>query len=360
MSSTSKEHHQSWGFTLALLPVFLLWVDLQLPFAFLLITLFFVALPGLRLIFPIDYSPPAETACLSKTLEMVLIGLPFAFSVLWIGTMLLMPAITPLVRSNSSATISVFLSVWVASSLTMPCLHELIHRKNSWHVLAGRILGAMGGLFYFIEEHKSHHFRSGGGQDYDAALVHDSVYQFALATQAHGFRLAWEWELAAQVRGNRSVYSNRIVWTGMITLGMLSWFTFWQGLVGFVFYVLLVVLTNFSLRAITFIQHWGLKTVPLTKGDVAVSWVSNCIFQSWIIFNLALHNDHHQHVNRPYYTLRSSPEQLTLPVTYPTAFLLSLAPVYFKKIMQKRLNLWLDSHDKGTTPNQTEICISPR
>lgn len=360
MSSSPKEHKQGWGFTLALLPVLLLWVDLQLQIAFLLVTLFFIVLPALRLIFPIDYKPLAENACLSKSLEKVLIGLPIAYSVLWIGTILLMPAITPLVRSSSISTFSVFLSVWVASSLTISCLHELTHRKDSRHVFAGRVLGAMGGLFYFAEEHKSHHLRSCGGQDYDAALEHESVYQHALATFTHGFKLAWEWELAAQVRANRSTYTNRILWTGMITLAMLGWFTFLQGLAGFVFYVLLIVSTNFSLRAITYIQHWGLRTVPLSKGDVAVSWVSNCVYQSWVIFNLALHTDHHQHVNRPYYALRSSPEQLTLPVTYPTAFLLSLAPGYFKKVMHQRLNIWLASNDKGITPKLQENCVRPR
>ena len=358
--TNSKAHQQAWGFTLALTPMVLMWIDFQLPFAFLLLTLFFVVLPTVRIVLPIDYKPLGLNASLSKPLEIVLIGLPLVFSVLWIGSMLVMPAMTPLVRSNGISTVLVFLSVWVASSLTLPCLHELIHRRNSWHVFVGRILGALGGIFYFVEEHKNHHILSGGGQDYDAALEHENVYQHALAAQAHGFKLACEWELAAQVRGNRSAYSNRIFWTGMITLFMLAWFTFWQGLAGFVFYVLLVVSTNFTLRAITYIQHWGLRTVPLSKGDVAVSWVSNCIFQSWIIFNLALHNDHHQHINRPYYALRSSPEQLTLPVTYPIAFLLSLVPFYYRKVMGKRLNSWLELHDKGTKPNQRESCLNLR
>jgi alkane 1-monooxygenase len=360
MTDNSKEVHQGWGFTLALAPIALMWIDLQFSFAFLLVTLFFVVLPGIRIICPIDYKPLGLNVPLSKKLEIVLIGLPLVFSGLWIGSMLLIPIIAPLVRSNSMATFLAFLSVWVASSLTLPCLHELIHRRNPLHVFVGRVLGAMGGIFYFVEEHKSHHILSGGGHDHDAALEHENVYQHALAAQVHGFTLAWEWELAAQVRGNRSAFSNRIIWTGTITLSMLAWFTFWQGIVGFVFYVLLVVSTNFSLRAITYIQHWGLRTVPLSKGDVAVSWVSNCIFQSWIIFNLALHNDHHQHINRPYYALRSSPEQISLPVTYPLAFLLCLFPFYYKRFMQKRLNQWLELHDKGEIANQRENCLNPR
>lgn len=178
--TNTQENQQGWGFTLALVPMGLMWIDFQLPYAFLLITLFFVVLPAIRIIHPIDYKHLGLHASLDKTLEMVLLGLPVVFSVLWIGAILFIPVLTPLVRSNGISTALVFLSVWVASSLSLPCLHELIHRRNLWHVFAGRILGAMGGLFYFIEEHKNHHILSGGGQDYDAALEHENVYQHAL------------------------------------------------------------------------------------------------------------------------------------------------------------------------------------
>jgi alkane 1-monooxygenase len=344
------------GFLLAPTSILLMWLDLSLPHQGLMLVLFFVLLPFVRWAWPIDLDSKLDESQIPRWLSALLYWLPGVFALIWVLSALALPFAVDLRQRSSIQIVEIWISIWIASSLTLPACHELIHRVGFETVLA-RLLGASTGLFFFTEEHKIHHVKSGRGEDPDCAEQSESVYVFAVRSGLEAFWAGWDYEISQQIRKGRSSWSNRIIWTGVVTFVYLLLWAWSQGLSGIVFFTSIALATNFSLRAITFIQHWGLRQVPLRAGGQGVSWVSTCIFQSWLIFNLALHEHHHHNPSRIYWKLRSGPTELKLPVTYPLAFLLSLVPPLYRKIMAPRLAQWVDSAGEGSAIELSESCI---
>jgi alkane 1-monooxygenase len=222
------------------------------------------------------------------------------------------------------------------------------------------MLAASVGLFFLVEEHKTHHMLSGQGADSDAAPENEGIYYYAWRTHWTGMQAAWEWEMGSQIRQSRGAWSNRVVWNGAVPLALLSWFGLWLGFVGVLLYLTLIIGANFAFRGITYVQHWGLRNVPQICGGEGVAWTSTCIFQSWIIFNIAFHQDHHERPKRLYYHLISDPTSLKLPFTYPVAFLTALVPAMYRKVMSPRLAAWVAAKRSGESLYLDERCILPR
>lgn len=350
-----------WGFVLALLPIPLVIMDLQSMTPELMAALFFVVLPVCRLIRPIGYPESNDEDGLPWLQEKILYWLPFAYSVLWLATLLAIPVFLDLGGRSELGIGLLWLSLWIAFSLALPSCHELIHRRTWVETFAGRVLASSVGVFMFTEEHKTHHMLSGRGADPDAAEEDEGIYHYNWRTHWAGVHAAWEWEIGAQIRQSRSAWSNRVLWSGAITLAIGAWFCIWLGLPGALLYFSLCIGANFSIRSITYIQHWGLKRVPLLCGGEGVAWTSTCIFQSWVLFNIAFHQDHHTHPTRIYYHLRSDTSSLKLPFSYPIAFLVALVPPLYRKIMGPRLAAWVASKTAGDEPLvMQEGCLIPK
>ena len=349
-----------WGFLLALIPIPLLILDLSLDTPFLMLVLFFVALPVLRFFWPIEYPEVTDSEALPWLQEKILYWLPFVFAVLWVITLCAIPLFLDFANKDAYAVVFLWLSLWVGFSLTLPASHDLIHRRTWIEVFAGRVLAASVGLFFLVEEHKTHHMLSGQGADSDAALEDEVIYFYAWHTHWAGLQAAWEWEMGSQVRQSRGAWSNRVVWTAAIPLTLLVWFGLWLGLVGVLLYLTLAVGANFAFRGINYVQHWGLRNVPKICGGEGVAWTSTCIFQSWIIFNIAFHQDHHERPTRLYYNLVSDPTSLKLPFSYPIAFLAALVPAIYRKVMSPRLAVWVAAKSSGESLYLDERCILPR
>ena len=344
------------GFILAPLSIMLMWVDFQLSHPCIMVLLFFVLLPVARWAWPIDAPEKLNEANVPRWIQSLLYWLPSVFALIWVVSAILLPWITDLGERSALQMGLLWLSMWISASLTMPACHELIHRSGIESLL-GRILGGTCGLVAFLEEHRMHHAQSGRGRDPECADQSENVYGFAIRSGITSFLSAWDYEIAQQMRMGRAWWTNRIVWTSLVTLVMCVLWMSLQGVAGLVFYILIALATNFSIRALTFIQHWGLRQVPLETGGCGVSWVSTCLFQSWIIFNLALHEHHHHNPSRPYWKLETTPADLKLPVTYPVAFLLSLVPPLYRKVMGQRLKLWLSSTIQGERVMLQERCV---
>lgn len=344
------------GFFLAPISILLMWVDLWLPYQGLMLFFFFVFLPFLRWAWPIDLVNDVDDSAIPEWINKSLYWAPNLFAVMWLLSAGTLPFIVQIERQSALHILGVWLSIWVALSLALPACHELIHRKNSEGLL-GRLLGGCLGLFSFTEEHRVHHAKSGRGQDPDCAERHESVYAYAWRSGLQAVVAGWDYEIAQQARKGRPWWTNRILWTGTVTVFFGLLWAWAQGVLGFLFYLTIVLAANFSLRAITFIQHWGLRQVPLIADGHGVSWVSTCAFQSWFTFNIALHDQHHHQPTRTYWRLCSLPSELKLPVTYPLAFLLSLLPPLYRKVMSARLDLWLDGACQGRPQKLPETCV---
>lgn len=344
------------GFVLAPLCIGLMWLDLlwwsvpTVPLAF------FVVLPLARWVWPLDLTEEIHEPAVAAWWGSLLCGLPAIFALCWLASALAMPFLIELDELSGLRLALAWLSVWIVASLGLAASHELTHRAGHMSLI-GRLLGASIGVFAFHEEHRMHHARSGHGRDPDCAPQDESIYAYTLRTTREGFWSAWEFETARLIRTRRKRWANRIVWTGALTLGFCALWAFALGASGALFFISSAAASIFSLRAITFIQHWGLRDVPMQTGGLGVSWVSTCLFQSWLTFNLTLHEHHHAHPGRPYWRLRSQPTDLQLPITYPLAFLLSLAPSLYRRVMSERLAQWLEAAKAGRPVRLPATCI---
>lgn len=346
------------GYALAPLTLMLLWVDLTFTYQWLLVALFFGLLPLLRLARPVDLSEGIDDGAIPNWLAGLLYWLPAISALIWLATLAVLPYAISLQDKSLMQIVVLWVCVWVASSLALPACHELVHRKGL-HGILGRALSASLGMVGFTEEHRLHHMKSGHGADLDCAEQDDNIYAYSVRTAVSGFRAAWDYERVQQLKEGRRAWTNRIAWASVVPACYAAVWAWALGASGVLFYVLIAAGSIFSFRAITYIQHWGLRQVPFERNGQATSWVSTCVFQSWIIYNLALHEHHHVQPGIPYWRLASKPTDLRLPTTYPLAFLICLVPPLHRKLMAPRLAQWLQAMSDGRPLAQQEMrCIT--
>jgi hypothetical protein len=338
----------------------LVWIDLVQPFPWLMMCLFFLFLPLIRWVFPVDLVAINDEK-IPAWLASYLYWLPSASALIWLAVAVALPFTFKLSDRSVFGMVSMWVSVWIAASLTLPACHELIHRMGSpLERFLGRVASASNGLVALSEEHLIHHAKSGKGKDPDCPDQSESVYAYSLRTVLSSLTSAWDYEMVQQIRKARAAWTNRIFWTSAVTICFAAIWTWQQGLAGLVFFTALAVGTNFTMRVMTFVQHWGLQDVPTQVGGNGVSWVSSCAFQSWITYNLAFHEHHHRHPSHVYWRLQCSSTELKLPVTYPLAFLASLVPPLYRRLMAPRLSVWVENARRGQQTHQTESCFIPR
>ncbi len=323
------------------------------------VVFFFIFLPLVRLIFPMDLGEINDKK-IPGWLGTLLYWLPSISALIWLCTAVAIPFICDLRALSLLGVVEMWISVWIAASLTLPACHELIHRMGSpLERLIGRITAASNGLICFPEEHLVHHIKSGKGRDPDCPDEAENVFGYALRSGFAALSAAWDYEMAQQLRKARPAWTNRIVWTCMVPVLIGAVWVWEQGLSGLLFFIVLLLGTNFTMRAITFIQHWGLQQVPSRTGGDGVSWVSSCVFQSWITYNIAYHEHHHLHSSHLYWRLQSQPTELKLPVTYPLAFLATLVPPLYRRMMAPRLAVWVENASRGQETRLAESCFIP-
>lgn len=349
------------GFVLCVTPIVLLWADLTSSVPIWNVVLFFVALPILRTITPWDYQPPDEDH-LHPALVQFLLAVPHLAAIMMFATLGWMALTIDLRDRTLLQIIGIYLSAWIAMSLALCVVHDLTHRRSPLAVFLARMLSAAMGYFYFVEEHRVHHGVSGSGHDPETAHPNEGLYGYAASTASTGFKMAIEWESSRLARRAHKWWFNRILWCSAVPIGLCLTHSVNNGWAGAVFYLCLCLGTTFSYRAITFIQHWGLREAPLIFDRVGFAWDSNCVFQCWITLNVAFHEDHHRRPSDFFFKLRCAPHGLRTPFTFPIMFLLTLTPALFKKVMLPRLNTWMDSTQKFSNPldpNQSEFCVPP-
>jgi alkane 1-monooxygenase len=339
--------------SLALPAIF--WIDALSGYPVLGVGLFFICLPTLRQFCPIDF-PSVLNEDELVTLAPVLSILPNVSGIIFLISVAAIPFAIDLHLLSGVQIIGLWLSFWIYASLILPAVHELIHRRSLVEVRLGRIIGASIGFITFIEEHKSHHASAGRGYDPDFAAPGESIYQFAIRTSISGFKDAVKWSWETTTKKNWPI--NYLWATSLIPLAFVSVYLYHNGLTGLLFFLSICVGTHFSFRAITYMQHWGLGDFASKANGFGYSWISTCIFQSWVTFNIALHDAHHIQPSRPFYLLVTTEKSPRLPMSYPMMFLLCLAPSAFEQVMNKRIKTWHDSIKSDSPIFQDEVCFS--
>lgn len=193
-----------------------------------------------------------------------------------------------------------------------------------------------------LEEHLHHHIHVGS----DSPELGESVFAYAVRRYARSFRVAQEWEHMDQLRRGRARWNNRIAWTALATIAVVTCFGLIGGWRGLLFYGFVILGSSFTMQAITYIQHWGLTERLATQlRATGYSWEDRCMMQAWVTLNHAYHGHHHVHPSLPYFRLGGYARSPRLPASYPVMFLVTMVPPVFERAMRRRLDAWLLSVD---------------
>lgn len=327
------------GYLLALLPQLLFGIGVLIGFPWLAVLFFFAVLPVVRLYVGNDESPPNATP--SPRLLAFLRAVPRLYFAAWA---LLLPWTMWLLGTRTFTPleyVGIGVSFWIVVSLNTAVAHELSHASTRLDRTLGVLLDATVGYFHFMEEHASHHARTGHYIGGDAAKPGLSVYRYAVMRYVRSFADAWEFERVRLKRLGLSWASNRLLRRILVPAAIAAAFYAVAGWQGLVFYAAEVVGAAFSVQAITYLQHWGLsqRHTPEVQ-DFGFAWEDGCWMQACVTLNHAYHGQHHLSLRQPFYKLALPKGSLTLPASYPVMFVLALFPPVFDRVMTARLSNW--------------------
>ena len=327
------------GYLLALLPQLLFVIGVVTGYTWVAVLFFFAALPALRYLVGNDLSPPNTSP--SAALLRYLRAVPRLYVVAWA---LILPWT---IWTLSSRTFTPWefaglgVSFWIIVSLNTAVAHEMVHSGTRLDRMLGVALDASVGYFHFLEEHLSHHARTGHFVGGDAARPGESVYRYALARYLRTFSNAWEFENERLRKRRMGWIYNRLLGRVAIPTAIGVAFFLMAGWPGLLFYGLEAIGAAFSVQAITYLQHWGLSQLKTPElQDYGFSWEDGCWMQACVTLNHAYHGQHHLKVRLPYYKLSLPKGALCLPASYPVMFILSLYPPLFTRVMAARLARW--------------------
>ncbi len=317
--------------------------------SFSAIWLAFVVIPLLELILPqstANYPPPEEEDRAKRKFFDWLLYLNVP--IVWGLVVFLAYTIT----SDAHAwweTLGMTLSVGlVGGSSGINAGHELGHRQNRIEQFLAKIL-LLPALYlhFYIEHNKGHHKNVATDQDPASARAGENLYKFWIRSVTGSYVNAWRLERIRLRREDKKVWSIQnemlrfqAVQAGylLVMAGIFGWAVLpWLAGVAIIAFLLL--------ETINYVEHYGLRRRLLANGryepvSPVHSWNSDHEIGRIMLYELTRHSDHHYKATRKYQVLRHFDESPQLPMGYPAAVLLSLAPPLWFRVMNPRLEKW--------------------
>lgn len=261
------------------------------------------------------------------------------------------------VVSFSSLTWLEFIGVTFSIGVTTGAMgitvaHELAHRVNNrFEPLLSRVMLWTSLYMHWAIEHVAGHHRTvATPEDPATARRGESFYKFWPRTVAGGFNSAWEIEARRIRRKGKQVWSlhNRMALYLLAQGALLIAAALVFGPLGLIYIVAQSVVAFTLLEVVNYVEHYGLlrkqtghgKYEPTTPRH---SWNSSNWFTNRFLFNLQRHSDHHYKPGRRYQALRHFDESPQLPTGYAGMLLLALVPPLWRKVMDHRLESFLES-----------------
>ena len=223
--------------------------------------------------------------------------------------------------------------------------HELGHRQDKAEQAMAKLL-LLPALYmhFFIEHNKGHHKHVGTDADPASARRGESLYAFWWRSVREGYLDAWRLEKQKLRREDKNFWSRQNemirfqVYQALYMVGMAI--VFGKAVVPYLLGV--AVVAFLLLETINYIEHYGLRRqlLPNQRYEPVSpkhSWNSDHEIGRIMLYELTRHSDHHYKASRKYQILRHCEESPQLPMGYPAAVLLALAPPLWFRIMDKKL-----------------------
>lgn len=222
--------------------------------------------------------------------------------------------------------------------------HELTHRTaKPFDLWLGRITMAFNwGVAFPIEHVYGHHTYVATKKDPATAARGDSVYQHLPKAMYRTVVNAWEIESGRMKKIGASFLSPKNVLlrsTGVAA--STSLFAYYcAGWRGVMFHLVICVLTKIALEILNYVEHYGLIRASGQPVQPRHSWNCNHVVSGIFTYNLTRHSHHHADAQAPYQSLTCHPEQPEIPGGLMTAYITTLVPPLWRKIITPKLLEW--------------------
>lgn len=223
--------------------------------------------------------------------------------------------------------------------------HELGHRVKTFEQTLAKIL-LLPALYmhFFIEHNRGHHKNVATDDDPASARRGETVYGFWIKSISGSYWHAWQLETRRLEQAGQSFWSlhNQMLVFQVVQLVYLAIIGLLFGSLTVVYALAVALVGVLLLESVNYIEHYGLRRKILPNGryepvNPRHSWNSDHDLGRIFLYELTRHSDHHYKASRKYQVLRHWDESPQLPVGYPGAIVLSLAPPLWFALMDKRV-----------------------
>ncbi|MBS3913515.1 MAG: alkane 1-monooxygenase [Bacteroidetes bacterium] len=227
-----------------------------------------------------------------------------------------------------------------AGSGAIVIAHELVHKMNVQSRIAGKYMLAISGNIYFYVHHlRIHHKYVGMARDAATARKGESLYAFAWRTVWEQLVQAWDSEAnRLQKVGKTPIsFQNEIVLNLLLQFLILCLIGTFCGLTGLLVYFFYIIVANFLLEYVNYIEHYGLIRNADEKVGYNHSWNSDKKVSRFMLIDLSRHADHHFYPSKPYHILNTTENGPVLPGGYASMILPALIPPWWFATMHQAL-----------------------
>ena len=223
--------------------------------------------------------------------------------------------------------------------------HELGHRSNRWERLVGELLLLSSLENHFLPYHnRGHHTNVGTPPDPATARRNEPLYIFWFRSHFGSYFQAWriEWTRMGIMKRFRLGLSNLMVFYSLAQISLCTGIYFSLGPDALIDFLIVAGIGILLLETVNYIEHYGLMRKQRENGTFESvkrihSWNANNVLGRVVLFELTRHSDHHFKADRPYQVLETHEGSPTMPTGYPGMMLLSLIPPLFFKVVNPRI-----------------------
>ncbi len=233
---------------------------------------------------------------------------------------------------------------------TLATGHELIHRAARWERGLGELLLSSIAFAHYRTEHLFiHHRHVGTPLDPVFSAKGQSVWDFVLWGVFGSIFMSWQVECDRLARlGLPAWHRTNPFWRyNLLTAGWIGFYAWMGGWFGVWLYLLQSLVAMTLLRAVDYVEHYGLPRKLLPNGRYERtaprhSWNASHRVSNWALWNVQRHSDHHRLASRPYPLLQHFAEDTApqLPYNYTVMLFFALIPPLWFKIVDPRIDAW--------------------
>jgi len=217
--------------------------------------------------------------------------------------------------------------------------HELIHRKNNFQRILGKLLLYTVCYPHFAIAHmQGHHKNVATPEDITTARLNESFKSYWKRVVIGHFRFAWNCEQQRITLSSNACYQilknkvfQSVVIQCLLLASILAFFG-WAALLVFVYQAISAIRL---LETINYYQHWGLEK---GRSNNAIAWVNLSQVTEYALLGLLNHLEHHKNASTHFYQTCSSAEGPMMPYGYfVTNLWVKLNNSSYRKISTKKL-----------------------